>query len=355
MAPSWWIRRLVLAPLVPVLTVLLLTSLPVAAIVAAFASHWLPGRWRPLRLLWFLLVYLAVESATLLALLGLWAASGAGRRVDRERWQAAHYAVMRWYLAVLVHAARKGFDLRVDVDLEEARETGPDRRPLVVLARHAGPGDSFLLVHGLLELRRRPRIVLRGALRWAPTIDVALHRVPSFFHLPGAPRGAGTRAIGDLAAGMGVDDALVIFPEGRNFTPGRRTHSIRRLEELGDHHAADDARELRHVLSPRAGGTLAALDAAPHADVVFVAHTGLEDLSGLVDLWRGLPMDAAIQVKAWRVPAEQVPTARPAREAWLAWWWRCIDAWLVERVGEEVVPDAVVAAVEEQDETEAGP
>ena len=353
MVPPRVVRRLVLGPVVPVLTALLLTSLPVTAIVAAFASRWLPGRWRALRLLWFLLVYLVVESLALLALLGLWIASGFGRRVANERWQAAHYAVMRWYLAALVRSAQRTFNLRFDLDLDEARGMGSDRRPLLVLARHAGPGDSFLLVHGLLQLGRRPRIVLRGALRWAPTIDIALHRVPSHFVEPGAPRGAGTTAIADLAAGMGEDDALVIFPEGRNFTDSRRIHSIARLEELGDHDAAEDARELRHVLAPRAGGTLAAIEAAPSADVAFIAHTGLEDLAGVVDLWRGLPMDAALAVKVWHVPAGQIPAAREARVAWLAWWWRRIDAWLLERVGRDAVPDAVVAAVVEEGEADA--
>jgi 1-acyl-sn-glycerol-3-phosphate acyltransferase len=346
-APAWWVRRFVLGPLVPVLTALVVTLVPVTAIVAAFASRWLPGRWRPLRLLWFLLVYLVVESLALIALFGLWIASGLGRRVRRERWQAAHYALMRWYLRALVGSAQRRFHLRFEVDAHEARVEEPVRRPLLVLARHAGPGDSFLLVHGLLQLGYRPRVVLRGALRWAPTIDVALHRVPSFFLLPGARKGTGTTVIGALAGGMGPGDALVIFPEGRNFTPDRRLHSITRLEELGEHHAAEDARELRHVLTPRVGGTIAAIEAAPYADVVFVAHTGLEDLSGVVDLWRGLPMDAALEAKIWRVPAEEIPSAREARVAWLAWWWRRIDAWLLERGGEEAVPDAVVAAVEE--------
>ena len=347
MVPPRLVRRLVLGPLVPVLTFLVLTTLPVAVIAAAFASHWLPGRWRALRLLWFALVYLVVESLTLIALAGLWVASGCGRRVRRERWQAAHYTLMRWYLAVLVRGAQRAFHLRFDLDLEEAHAADADERPLLVLARHAGPGDSFLLVHGLLQLGYRPRIVLRGSLRWAPGIDVALHRVPSFFVVAGAPPGTGTTAIGELAAGMGPRDALVIFPEGRNFTPNRRTHSIARLEELGDHVAAEEARELRHVLTPRPGGTLAALEAAPDVDVVFVVHTGLEDLAGVVDLWRGMPMDAAVEAEAWRVQAEQIPTAREARAAWLAWWWRRIDAWLVERVGEEAVPDAVAAIVED--------
>ena len=35
---------------------------------------------------------------------------------------------------------------------------------------------------------------------------------------------------------------------------------------------------MTHVLAPRPGGLLAALDAAPDADVVLVAHTGLDHL-----------------------------------------------------------------------------
>ncbi len=352
--PPWWVRRFLLGPAVPVLTALLLTSLPLTAIAAAFASRWLPGRWRPLRLLWFLLVYLVLESLTLVAMLGLWVASGFGRRIGDERWQRAHYAVMRWYLAVLVGSARRRFHLRFDVDQSEADAEAVGDRPLIVLARHAGPGDSFLIVHGLLQRGYRPRIVLRGTLRWAPTIDVALHRIPSHFVVGGQRPGAAS-AIGGLAAGMRAGDALVLFPEGRNFTPDRRTHSIAKLEELGDHHAAEDARELRHVLAPRPGGTLVALEEAGDADVVFVAHQGLEELAGIVDVWRGTPMDAAIAVKLWHVPAEEIPGARAARAAWLAWWWRRIDAWLVARGGSQAVPDAVVDALDEPDQAPPGP
>ncbi len=358
MIPPWWLRRLVLAPAVPVLTLLVLTSLPLTALVAAFVSRWIPGRWRPLRLLWLLLVYLVVESATLLALFALWIAAGFGRRTRRERWQRAHYTLMRWYLGVLVRSAQRRFNLRFEIELEDAARgaqhvsrrrasAGEASAPLVVLSRHAGPGDSFLLVHGLLQLGYRPRIVLKETLRWAPAIDVVLQRVPSAFIGRGRPPGTGTAAIAALARGMEVGDALVIFPEGRNFTPGRRGHSIAKLEELGDHDAAEDAREFRHVLMPRSGGALAALAMSPSADVVFVSHAGLEDLSGVVDLWRGLPMDAAVAVKIWRVGRGQVPRQRVAQEAWLAWWWRRIDAWLVDHHGEEAVPDLVVDAVAE--------
>jgi hypothetical protein len=45
---------------------------------------------------------------------------------------------------------------------------------------------------------------------------------------------------------------------------------------------------MRHVLAPRPGGLLAALDTAPDADVGWVAHTGLERLVTVADVWREL-------------------------------------------------------------------
>ena len=64
---------------------------------------------------------------------------------------------------------------------------------------------------------------------------------------------------------------------------------------------------MQHVLPPRPGGVTAALQAAPHADVVFVAHTGLEHLSTVRDVWRGLPMNKTLFLRWWFVPAAEVP------------------------------------------------
>ena len=157
--PPRWLRRVVLAPLVPLVTVLAIGALPVAIIVAAFASPLLPGRWRPLRVLAFTLVLLVAETAVLVAMALLWLAAGCGRRLDRPRWRAAHYAVMARYLAVLRDAARRAFGLRFRLAVGRAGDLDDPlggRGPLVVLSRHAGPGDSFLLVDGLLRRGWRP-------------------------------------------------------------------------------------------------------------------------------------------------------------------------------------------------------
>jgi hypothetical protein len=95
---------------------------------------------------------------------------------------------------------------------------------------------------------------------------------------------------------------------------------------------------MRNLMAPRPGGTLAAMAAAPEADVLLVAHEGLEDLSSVADLWRGLPMDDVVEVAWWQVPSDELPRDRSvdAQVDWLFDWWGRLDAWVAEqRAGSE--------------------
>jgi hypothetical protein len=85
-----------------------------------------------------------------------------------------------------------------------------------------------------------------------------------------------------------------------------------------------------NVLPPRVGGALAALAACPAADVIFVAHTGLDRLAGVRDIWESLSDDIVVTARWWRVPAGEVPRAagRDAQVGWLYDWWQRIDAWI---------------------------
>ncbi len=87
---------------------------------------------------------------------------------------------------------------------------------------------------------------------------------------------------------------------------------------------------MTNVLAPRPGGFLAALDAAPQADVVLVAHTGLDHVLTVRDVWRDLPMDKVIVMRWWQVPREEIPAEREAQIEWLFGWWETIDAWIAE-------------------------
>ncbi|HYP73446.1 MAG TPA: 1-acyl-sn-glycerol-3-phosphate acyltransferase, partial [Microbacterium sp.] len=208
--------------------------------------------------------------------------------------------------------------------------------PLVVLSRHGGPGDSFILIHTLLNrAHRMPRIVLKNTMQWDPVVDVLLHRVPARFITPTGfgtqTRGGGgavSEQIGDLAGGMSEADAVVIFPEGGQATARRRISRIERYRSRGLDDLAARTESLRHVMPPQPGGVHAALQAAPTADVVFIAHTGLEKLASVGDVWRELPMDKHITMRAVRVPRRLIPDGRAEQAEWLFDWFEGIDAWI---------------------------
>ena len=330
--PPRWVRRPLAAGLIVGLVVAAF-ALPLLVFLAAVASPALPGHWRPLRLLAFALVYLTLECLGLVAAVALWVASGFGWKLRSPRFQRLHYAVIRFLLAEVMAAARVLFKLDVVTDgaswspLDDG--VPGSTNAMVVLSRHAGPGDSFLLVRTLMnrDHLRRPRIVLKDTLQLDPLIDVYLNRLPNRFISPagGADAVAG---IAELAADLGDEDALLIFPEGGNFTEGRRRRAIDRLRGRGMATDAERAEAMRHVLPPRPGGVAAALAAAPHADVVFVAHTGLEHLSTPRDLWNGLPMDKTLHMRWEFVPAADVPRDPDEQKDWLYRRWADIDAWI---------------------------
>ena len=87
----WALRRLVVAPAVIALTLVLWVTLPVWLLGAAALSPVLPGRWRALRLLWVVIVYLTFETLLLAVLLGLWIASGFGWRIRSPYFAGIHY------------------------------------------------------------------------------------------------------------------------------------------------------------------------------------------------------------------------------------------------------------------------
>ena len=120
-----------------------------------------------------------------MACLGLWIASGFGGRLRSEASMDRHYGLVRWFLDTLFRRAITVFRLQVEVDepVATAEELAARlTRPVIVLSRHAGPGDSFLLVHQLLSrYGRKPRIVMKAALQFDPSIDVVINRLPHAF------------------------------------------------------------------------------------------------------------------------------------------------------------------------------
>lgn len=246
--PPVAVRRLVVDPLfVP----LALAGAVLAVAVAALGLLALPVDHRLRVPRTFLLVgtYLAAEAVVLVIAFGLWLGRLLLGRGRWGRWEPAHRWLVRRVLETLTAAARSlvGLDLNV---LEPPPGTvDPRALPLLVLSRHAGPGDSFVLMHLLLSrYRLMPRLVLLARLQWDPAIDVLLNRLGACFLRNDGTDDRAVARVGDLARSLSGPEALVIFPEGGNFTPARRRRLIARLRARGQSERASVAEDLEFVL-----------------------------------------------------------------------------------------------------------
>ncbi|WP_400998457.1 1-acyl-sn-glycerol-3-phosphate acyltransferase [Agromyces sp. GXQ0307] len=344
--PPKWVRRGILAPLVIGLALIVVALLPAWLAVALIVSIFVEPRLRTPRLLVMVAVYLVWDAAAIVVLFVLWVASGFGWRIHSPGFQRAHYRFVARMLEFLFWNAH--WVLRLDIDVRVPEGFHDDDEPRVIASRHAGPGDSFILIHAVLNwFDRSPRIVLKDTMQWDPAVDVVLNRLPNRFIAPPPAAGtAGTRGrrehlpapavplterISELASDMGERDALVIFPEGGNFTPERRARAIARLRAAGLEAAAERAAHLMNVMAPRPAGLFAALDSAPHADVFLVAHTGLDRIRTIGDVWRELPTDKSITMQVWNVPRADIPEDHDARTDWLMSEWERIDDWIAAR------------------------
>ena len=327
--PPKLVRRLLVAPLVVGVDALVVVLSPILLLVAAVLSPLFGGR-RPLRLVRIVVAFATGHLGAMLSLLGLWVRSGLGLRARTPAMQAAHYEVMRRFVEGVYDTAVRQARVEVATDETEAafQALAAGDRPVVLLSRHAGEGDTLLVIYELLcRHGRGPRIVMHHALRVDPVIDVLGSRLPNRFV---DPRGGDTEAeIAAMARELEGRSALVIFPEGTNFTEASRERGIERLERKGHARQAERAREMRTVGPPRPGGALAAIDAAPGADVVIMGHVGFP--AGFAETWKRLPERQVIDVKLWHEPAETIPAGHEERIDWLYERWGVLDAWVEER------------------------
>jgi len=328
--PNAVIRRAVIDPAwVPV--ALVLSALLLAAGLAGTMALPLSRRRRPLRLGLFGAFYLLVDACLVICCAALWLRHPLPQRRDPDRWSRAHLRLLGRALSLLLAAAGRLLGFEVDVQ-EPPGVLAISGRPLLVMARHGGPGDSFALADLLLtRYQRRPAIVLTEKLRWDPGLDVILSRLPSCFIRSGEG-GAAPERMAELARQLQPDDAILLFPEGGNWTPGRYLRAIGRLRKAGSHQAAADAEGNPNVLPPQPTGLLACLRSRPDLDVAIVAHTGLEDLVTPAMIWRALPVyGRPMVIRWWHEPAAAMPDNDPGRRDWLRLHWAIVDSWIDAR------------------------
>jgi 1-acyl-sn-glycerol-3-phosphate acyltransferase len=323
--PPRWVRRVahvLWVPMVLLFTVILVPVFIVAAVLAL-----IPGRHRLVRVVAFAVCYLWTDVAMLVGCWVLWLRQPLPSR-DETLWLERHSALLARALKMLAVTSRKILGFRVVID---ACASPAPTRPLLVLARHAGPGDSLALVNLLLRSwNRRPKVILKEALQWDPGIDILLNRLNCYF-LPSGT-GAGDdrlEAVRRLALSLTENEALLIFPEGGNWTPKRHARAVRYLLRRGEHKRAAEAAEQERVQPPRPGGVIATLSARPDLDVVVIAHAGLDRLVSPADIWGAVPADhQPMAVHWWITPAADVPREDAAIVTWVDDVWSDVDEWI---------------------------
>ncbi len=315
---------------------------PVLFLVAGVAAALTRER-KPLVLVRVVVAYLVRELFTLVGCGALWLRSGAGLLMGTPRLQRWHWQLLRWFVNGVTGPAVSALDITIVEDAcgEADRALSADG-PLILFSRHAGPGDTMVLVDMLLSrFDRRPSVVFKQTVALDPSVDLIAHRLPHAV-LDTDDREACEARIAATTDQLGARGVLLLYPEGGNFSPARRRRAERRLREKGNTAAADAAATMNHVLPPRPLGALAALAARPDTDVVFAAHTGLGLAAYPRELYREMPIGRTLTMRRWLVPRAEIPHDADEQMEWLTGWWRRIDEWIDDQ-GTEPRPAQAVA------------
>ena len=301
-----------------------LALLAFAVDAVRFTLHRVP--WMAIRLLAFLWVYLAAETFGLLALLAIWVASGFGARAA---WlQERTWSFQQLWAAVLFGAARGLMGLKLGV--EGDGEVAPG--PVIVLVRHASILDNLLPSVLVARAHRiHLRYVLKRELLSDPCLDVAGKRLPNYFVRRGTGEAVERENIRRLAEGLTSRDGILLYPEGTRFTPERRERLLAAVAER-DAERAQRLGRVENLLPPKVGGFLALLEGAPDADVVVMAHAGLDGLRLISDIWQGALVGRTIAVRFERTARSEIPEDPAARVQWLDDAWLRADGWVAGRL-----------------------
>ena len=317
-----------------VLTVAGLLLSPLLLAISALMAAVL-RRPQPMLFTRFLIAYLARELGGLVACAALWLLTGFGTRIRGPRSRRLHYRLLRWYVHGLADRVLTLLDIDIDAQIPDDVAGALRRdRPLLFFSRHAGPGDTLLLVDMLQsDFDRLPSVVFKDTLAIDPCVDLVGHRLPHAV-LDTSDREECEARIKKVASHLDPRGIFVIFPEGGNVTAERRQRALRKLWRKGFRRQAEAGERMTHVMPPQPTGVLAALAANPEADVVFGAHTGLGLAAFPRELWKHTPIGQTLKERMWLAPASERPRDQEEQIQWLYDWWRRIDEW-VDAQGEE--------------------
>ena len=249
-------------------------------------------------------------------------------RLDRPSVQERFHRLMLWWGGRHIRSLRQFAGVRWVENPEEVA-----RANAIVLSRHASHVDALLpvLLFGIVG-GHHLRYTLKDDLQWAPAMDIVGNLLPHVFvDRSPAPDSPVTDRIRALAGGVDDDTVTVIFPEGTFYTPERLDRAAARLARTRPDLEAH-VRSLQYLLPPRPAGTRALMEGAPSADLVLVAHEGMESFGDLAAIRANIPLRDAVRVRLWRIDRNDVPDDEDDFDTWLMDRWIEMDRWIQQRV-----------------------
>jgi 1-acyl-sn-glycerol-3-phosphate acyltransferase len=308
-------RRMMTIPTYFLLWVLLTVLAPVWIPVTFVVGIFRRCRFVILRLLMFFWVYLATELVGLIAAGGIYLITGG----NIQRRHDLFFELECWWGSSLFGWICRFLSLSTSIEGEDQILPGP----VLVFIRHASIIDTAVPVAFFSNIKGlRLRYVFKRELLVDPCIDVAGHASPNYFIDRGGPVQEELAGVRKLAENLG-DEGVLLYPEGTRFTERKKRIAIERLAKTHPD-LVPIAESFHHSLPPKPGGALTLLDAAPHADVLIVAHRGLEGLANATDLLSGEVVGKQIEIRIWRINADDIPKGE-ARRRWLFDWWKRVD------------------------------
>lgn len=321
-----WLIQVIWLPMVALLSALLAVFFVIAVLL------WpIDRKFRTARVIALVLAFLWIDAGLITGCFYIWL-KWIVKGNFRERgpqWRLEHEELLLDALNGIMEHAHKWVGLRVE--FEEPMDFGLEEAPLLAFPRHAGPGDSIVLAWMLAALAgRMPRVVLKDFLLWDPGIGCVLGRMESYF-VP-SRSGAGddrTQPLLDMAASLDRIDAVLLFPEGQNWTPYRWRKLIERLRARGDNERADQAASWRYVMPPLQRGVQLAMSERPDADVIVIATTGLEWLVSPWQIFKAIPLqDDPMLLRSWTFTPSERPTDPEEIGVWLDERWDILNDWV---------------------------
>lgn len=325
-----WGRRALTTTAWYVLAIILPLSLPFLVPILALYDLLTRNRLSATRTVIFFTYFFVNESTGLLAALWAWVRYRIGL-LDDQSYDLANRRIQRWWSRGLFWGAVRVFSVDVRI---EGLEDLEDPAPCVVMSRHSSTLDTMLPLAVVREMKRF-RYVIKRELLADPALDYVAQRIPNVF----VNRGTGDpefeiQKVLALGTEMEPNSVVVVYPEGTRFSSKKRARLLEKFSDDPEMHAV--AESLHHTLPPLREGSVRLIEATSHADLVFIAHRGIDATRAMSDLFRGTMTHARLEIAIWRYKAAEVPREEEKVRAFMVENWQKIDRFVAEGVTGDV-------------------